>query len=232
MTAQDRINDYWTGRAPAYDAYQQRPERVEADTAAWAEIWEKALPAAPIDVLDVGTGSGHVAMTIAGLGHRVTGIDLSQGMLAAARKHAALAGDAPDFRLGDAVAPDFPDGSFDAIVGRYVMWTLREPATAVANWKRVLRPGGLVVMVDSAWFPDGLDDETQPGVTAFYDAEVRSLLPLAAAKSIDETALALANAGLSDVTVTPLTTIFELDQRYGVSPGHEVQMQFLISARV
>ncbi|MEU4690343.1 class I SAM-dependent methyltransferase [Actinoplanes sp. NPDC023714] len=231
MTAQDRINAYWTGRAPAYDAYQQRPERLDADAAAWAEIWKQALPPAPIDVLDVGTGSGHVAMAVAGLGHRVTGIDLSEGMLAEARKHASAASNPPDFRLGDAVAPDFPDDSFDAIVGRYVMWTLREPATAVANWKRVLRPGGLVVMVDSTWFPDGLDEEMQPGVTAFYDAEVRSMLPLATAKSIDETALALANAGLTDVSVTPLTTIFQLDQEYGVSPGHEVQMQFLISGR-
>ncbi|MEU8243884.1 class I SAM-dependent methyltransferase [Actinoplanes missouriensis] len=232
MTAQDRINAYWTGRAPAYDAYQQRPERLADDRAAWAEIWKQALPPAPLDVLDIGTGSGHVAMSVAGLGHRVTGIDLSEGMLEQARRHAAEVTNAPDFRLGDAVAPDFPDASFDAVVGRYVTWTLREPGTAVANWIRLLRPGGLVAMVDSTWFPDGLDEQTQPGVTAFYDEEVRSLLPLATAKSIDETALVLAASGLKDIKVTPLTTIYDLDQRYGVSPGHEVQMQFLISGRV
>jgi ubiquinone/menaquinone biosynthesis C-methylase UbiE len=232
MTAQDRINAYWTGRAPAYDAYQQRPERVEADRAAWAGIWAEALPPAPADVLDIGTGSGHVAMSVAGLGHRVTGIDLSEGMLEQARKHAATAPNPPVFTAGDAVAPDFPDDSFDAIVGRYVMWTLREPAVAVGNWKRLLRPGGRVLMVDSTWFPDGLDEQMQPGVTEFYDAEVRALLPLATAKSIDETAIALSNAGLSDVSVIPLTSIFQLDQQFGVSPGHEVQMQFLISGRV
>ncbi|MBB2940302.1 ubiquinone/menaquinone biosynthesis C-methylase UbiE [Actinoplanes lutulentus] len=225
MTAQDRINEYWTGRAPAYDAYQQRPERLDADRAAWSEIWEKALPPAPLDVLDVGTGSGYVALTLAGLGHRVTGIDLSEGMLTEARRHGAELSSGPVFRLGDAVAPEFPDGSFDAIVGRYVAWTLRTPGEAVANWIRLLRPGGLVAMVDSTWFADGLD------AAGFYDAEVQSLLPLAAAKSIDETALALANGGLEDVSVTPLTTIFELDNRYGVSPGHEVQMQFMVTGR-
>ncbi|WP_229068202.1 class I SAM-dependent methyltransferase [Actinoplanes sp. DH11] len=277
MTAQDRINEYWTGRAPDYHAYQQRPERFAADNAAWAEIWKEALPPAPLDVLDVGTGSGYVAMTLAGLGHRVTGIDLSTGMLDQARRHAAslpapaefaptsaepapgtakpAPGSAkpaprsaepvpayaaallpsavvpPVFIEGDAVAPDFPDASFDAIVGRYVMWTLRSPEAAIANWKRLLRPDGRIAMIDSTWFPDGLENASE-NFGHFYDEEVRSLLPLAAAKSIDETTIVLANAGLRDVTVTPLTSIMRLDQQHGVAPGHEVQMQFLISGRL
>ncbi|SDS85590.1 class I SAM-dependent methyltransferase [Actinoplanes derwentensis] len=231
MTAQDRINDYWTVRAPSYDADQHRPERLSDDNLAWAEVWSQALPPAPLDVLDVGTGSGQVAFTLAGLGHRVTAVDLSEGMLGQARKHAATATGAPDFQLGDAVAPDFPPGSFDAIVGRYVMWTLRNPAEAVANWIELLRPGGLVAMVDSTWFPNGLDTGAEL-FTASYDDEVRAVLPLAAAKSIDETVLALADAGLREVSATPLTTIYDLDRRHGVSPGHEVQMQFLITARV
>ncbi|MGY8712110.1 class I SAM-dependent methyltransferase, partial [Bradyrhizobium sp. 18BD] len=73
---QDAINDYWTERAPSYDAYQQRAERRDLDVEVWGRAWSAALPPAPAEVLDVGTGSGHVARLLSGLGHRVTGIDL------------------------------------------------------------------------------------------------------------------------------------------------------------
>jgi ubiquinone/menaquinone biosynthesis C-methylase UbiE len=230
MSEQDRINRYWTGRAPAYDDYQQRPDRVGADGRAWADIWAAALPPAPLDVLDVGTGSGQVAMVLAGLGHRVTGIDLSEGMLERARGHAATVENGPDFRLGDAVSPGLPDGSFDAVTGRYVMWTLRAPETAVASWIRLLRPGGTVAVVDSTWFPAGLDNASGD-FAGHYDAEVRAALPLAAATSIDQTAKVLDAAGLKEVAVTPLTSIYELDREHGVAPGHELRMQFLITGR-
>ncbi|MFF5075411.1 class I SAM-dependent methyltransferase [Actinoplanes sp. NPDC000266] len=226
MTAQDRINEYWTGRAPAYDEYQQRPSRLAADTAAWSAVWSGALPFDSGDVLDVGTGSGQVARVLAGLGHRVTGIDLSEGMLDEARKH----GGPVDFRRGDAVDPPFAPAFFDAVVGRYVMWTLRSPESAVANWIRLLRPGGTVAVVDSTWFPDGLDKSSET-FAGFYDESVRAVLPLAASRSIDDTAAVLTRAGLEDVTVAPLATIYELDQRHGVAENHELQLQFLITGR-
>ncbi|GAA0252489.1 class I SAM-dependent methyltransferase [Cryptosporangium japonicum] len=223
MSVQERINSYWTERAPSYDDYQQRPDRLDADREAWGAIWAAALPAAPADVLDVGTGSGQVARTLARLGHRVTGIDLAEGMLARARAY----GDDVLFATGDAVEPPFPPGRFDAVVSRYVMWTLREPALAVANWIRLLRPGGTIAVVDSTWFPEGLD---APGGTFghWYDASVRNALPLAAAASIQRTADVFTAAGLTDVLVTPLPTILALDREFGVAPGHAVRTQYLI----
>ncbi|MDQ6525600.1 class I SAM-dependent methyltransferase [Nocardioides sp. LHD-245] len=228
---QDSINAYWTGRAPAYDDYQQRPERRDHDRAAWAEVFGAALPPAPAAVLDLGTGSGYVALLLAGLGHDVTATDLSEGMLARAQAHAARAEPAPRFLQGDAVAPDFPDASFDAITNRYLMWTLREPERALGNWRRVLRPGGVLALVDSTWFPTGLDRDTSTDFVELYDDGVRALLPLAAATSIDATRDVIAAAGFEDVTVTPLRSILELDRRFGVAPDHEVQLQFLVTAR-
>lgn len=222
------MNAYWTDRARDYDAHQRRPERLARDVEAWSRIWGEALPAAPADVLDLGTGSGFVAFVHAGLGHRVVATDLAEGMIDVARGHAAALPGAPDFRLGDAVEPDFGQGSFDAITSRYLMWTLREPAVALANWRRLLRPGGVLAVVDGLWFPEGLDANPTPGFAASYDGEVRDALPLAEARSIEETAELVRAAGFRDVTVTPLTTILELDREYGVAPGHEVTVQHLI----
>lgn len=223
MSLQTSINDYWTDRAPGYDAYQQRPERRDLDVAAWGRVWASALPATPADVLDVGTGSGHVACLLARLGHRVTGIDLSEGMLSLARSHAADLPHPPRVLAGDAVAPDFPERSFDAIVGRYVMWTLRDPEAAVRNWVRLLRPGGVVAMADSTWFTSGLGP--------LYGDRPAAMLPLAEARSIEETAETLRSGGLTGVRVVPLEEILELDRSHGVAPGHEVRLQYLITGR-
>ncbi|WP_422771486.1 class I SAM-dependent methyltransferase [Plantactinospora sp. WMMC1484] len=230
MSAQDRINAYWAGRAPSYDEYQQRPDRFAADQQAWSAIWEQALPPAPLDVLDVGTGTGQAATVLAGLGHRVTGIDLADGMLERAREHAAAIANGPVIRHGDAVHPDFPAASFDAVTSRYLMWTLREPEVAVANWVRLLRRGGTVAVVDSTWFPHGLDNAPE-NMSAHYDTQVQAVLPLATATSIDQTVAVLEKAGLREVTVTPLTSIYELDRRFGVAPNHDLQMQFLITGQ-
>ncbi|MEO9324250.1 class I SAM-dependent methyltransferase [Nocardioides sp. C4-1] len=219
---QDTINDYWTERAPSYDDYQRRPERRDLDVAAWSQIWSTALPSAPAAVLDVGTGSGHVAFLLAGLGHDVTGIDLADGMLERAREHASGLERAPRFEVGDAVSPPFPSQSFDAVVGRYVMWTLRDPAEAARHWLDLLRPGGTVAMVDSTWFPDGIGD--------LYDGPETDL-PLAESTSIDDSAAVLASAGFAEVAVTPLESIYALDEQHGVAPGHHVQMQYLVTGR-
>ncbi len=228
---QTNIDTYWTGRAPEYDDYQQRTERLSLDQAAWGEVFASALPPAPAAVLDLGTGPGYVALLLASLGYDVTATDLSEGMLERARAHAARVGDgrrAPRFALGDAVAPDFPEESFDAVTNRYLMWTLREPERALAAWRRVLRPGGVLALVDSTWFPEGLDRDNSADFVALYDADVRGALPLAAARSIDATRALVEGAGFADVTVTPLTSILELDRAHGVAPDHEVQMQFLV----
>jgi SAM-dependent methyltransferase len=217
VTQQDRINEYWTWRAPSYDADQEHNDRV-----VWGGIWSRALPG-NLDVLDVGTGSGFVARLLAAAGHRVTGVDLSEGMLDRARVHGGPA----EFRLGDAMDPPFPAGSFDAVVNRYVLWTLGDPRRAVRNWRRLLRPGGRLAVVDGSWFPNGLTTGSGAEFTAGYSG---AELPLASG-SPDLLRELLQAEGFTDVRSEALTDLFEHDQRHGVSPGHRPTLQHLTSAR-
>lgn len=236
---QTRMNKYWSTHAEAYDSNQSaRQERPGAlDT--WARVWGAALPAAPADVLDLGTGSGNVARLLAGLRYDVTGIDLAPGMLARARDKCRADANAPRFLEADAADPPFEPGSFDALTARYLLWTLRDPDRALPAWRKVLRPGGVLVAVDSLWYPEGLraahegaeaTDRDHHFRSAYDDAALERL-PLAEARTIDRMGELLEAAGFTEVAITELPEVMDLDRRYGVAPGHRVQMQYRISGR-
>ena len=232
-TVQPTLTHYWDGRAREYDAHQQSRDRLRVDHAAWGRVFTDALPEAAVDVLDVGTGSGYLAFLLADLGKRVVGTDLSESMLDIARARAAeRAGEgrpAPDFRRDDAVEPSFAPGSFDAVVNRYVMWTLRDPLAALTNWKRLLRPGGTIAVVDAPWFPYGIEANPTEGFAEHYSAGVARELPLAESSSIEDTVAVVRQAGFLHVTATPLTEILEIDTARGAVPGHHVQLQHVIT---
>ncbi|NWN87641.1 MAG: methyltransferase domain-containing protein [Micrococcaceae bacterium] len=233
-SVQSQINRYWNHRARAYDAHQQRDDRLDADQAVWTRVLTQALPDDAKDVLDLGTGSGYLAFLLADLGYTVTATDLSEGMLAVAadraRERTGEHQPNPTFAVGDAVAPEFDPKSFDVITNRYVMWTLRDPLAALFNWKQLLRPGGQLLLVDAPWFPNGIEANTTDGFVEHYGGTVAEELPLAEARSIDDTVAIIRQAGFQQVTATPLTEVFTLDQATGVAPGHHVQMQHLITA--
>ena len=96
-------------------------------------------------VLDVGTGTGVVAITARRLGAKVVGLDLTPALLAQARESAAAA-DYGDiiWQEGDAEALPFSDASFDGVLSQFGHMFAPRPEVAIAEMLRVLKPGGII----------------------------------------------------------------------------------------
>jgi SAM-dependent methyltransferase len=182
----------WDERAGTYGALMARATRPAIEP-----LLEAAGVTAGARVLDVGTGPGHLAAAAAARGARVTGADLSEGMLAIARRRYPEL----DFVQADAEDLPFADGAFDAVIAAFVVNHLPEPERAAAEWARV---GGRVAL--AMWGPEeevahiglptaasaGLDPGFPPGPSAARFADR------------DELARLLRSAGLTHVTVDDL----------------------------
>jgi ubiquinone/menaquinone biosynthesis C-methylase UbiE len=106
-------------------------------------------------VLEVAVGTGR---NLPGYPAEVTltGIELSPAMLAIARQRAADLGRDVDLRDGDAERLPFDDASFDTVVCSLSLCTIPSPAAAIGEMRRVLRPGGRLLLLDhigSTWPP-------------------------------------------------------------------------------
>ncbi|HKV53572.1 MAG TPA: class I SAM-dependent methyltransferase, partial [Candidatus Binataceae bacterium] len=128
-------------------------------------------------------------------GHRVIGIDVAPSMLEEARRKAAALGLAVDFRDGDAEAPNFPDRSFDLIVERHVLWTLPNPESAVQAWRRLLRIGGRLILIEGHWH--GMEPREE------Y-AKMHDQLPLFGGRPEDDLAALIRSCGFASVATEPV----------------------------
>lgn len=224
----------WESGARHYDEAPRHGIRHDDEWVAWRRLVAAILgdPShAEVPrrrVLDVGTGTGVLALLAAELGHEVAGVDLSEAMLAEAQRKAMGAGLAVDWRVAD--AEDLPGdlAGFDAVISRHLMWTLPHPERALAGWRAVARPGGLVAVIDGvyarkrrpmSWLARGAaavverrrrGEDHDHG----YSPETYGLLPLAHQHDTRAIEALLRGAGLEQVRTRPLTEVDRVERSH------------------
>src|SRR6201996_3915987 len=101
-------------------------------------------------------GPGLIARAMAPRGDSVLGLDLTPAMVEKARAEATAAGvENVSFELGDATALDLPDDSFDGAVTRFSLHHIPAPVRVLEEMRRVVKPGGYVVVADHVTDDDG-----------------------------------------------------------------------------
>ncbi|AUX07829.1 SAM-dependent methyltransferase [Halalkaliarchaeum desulfuricum] len=120
-----------------------------------AALVEKTAVSPEDEVLDVGCGTGNVAITAARRGASVTGIDISPTLLEQARTNAETAGvEDVSWQEGDATALPFEDNSFDVVLSNLGHMYGDPPEAATRELLRVTRPGGRIGV--TSWTPSSL----------------------------------------------------------------------------
>jgi ubiquinone/menaquinone biosynthesis C-methylase UbiE len=138
----------YTLLAPLYDRVAGfRPQRQRS-----MELLD-ARPGERILIDGCGTGSDLAFLPAEA---EVTATDLTPAMVQRTRHRALILGRTVDARVMDAQALQFADGSFDAVVLHLILAVVPDPAAAIREAARVLRPGGRAVVFDK-WVPDDAD---------------------------------------------------------------------------
>ncbi|MEM7049296.1 MAG: methyltransferase domain-containing protein [Acidobacteriota bacterium] len=157
-------------------------------------------------VLDVGCGTGAESARLATHGLRTIGMDLSIGLLAAARSRGGAKPDGPALSAGDALELPFSDASFDGCRTERVLQHVADPARAVAELVRVCRRGGRVAISEPDWGTLAIDLDDQ-GLTRKVLAAACDLVPQG---WIGRRLPALMrSAGLAEVTTEAHTLVVE-----------------------
>jgi demethylmenaquinone methyltransferase/2-methoxy-6-polyprenyl-1,4-benzoquinol methylase len=102
-------------------------------------------------VLDVGTGTGDFLPLLAGRGCQAVGADFSLPMMRAGREKLARASAPVSLVAGDAMRLPFPDATFDGLVNGFLLRNVADLDAALAEMRRVLKPGGLAVCLEITW---------------------------------------------------------------------------------
>jgi ubiquinone/menaquinone biosynthesis C-methylase UbiE len=215
---------HWGRRAAHFDEDFGHSIRTEAERAAWNRVFDLALGGRnTLEVLDVGCGTGFLSLELAARGHSVTGIDFVPEMLALAIQKAATSGAAIRFEEADAENLPFDSGSFDLVVTRHVLWTLPHPEAAIDEWKRVLRPGGRLVVIDGQPLVAPGEEQVASARRSAEYAPISDRLPFLMGQPQDAIEALFRNHGLADVDGDPLADVIMAQNQRAADEGEELR---------
>ncbi len=171
-----QVEEMFDSIAPSYD-FMNRAMTMGID-----KLWRRSavrtlarLEPRPRTVVDIATGTGDLAISLARAlpEARITGVDLSEGMLAVGRRKVEEAGlaDRISFRRGDGLALPVDSDSADAVTIAYGIRNFADIPGGYREMLRVLRPGGALVVLE-------LSTPVQPVPAALYRLYTRTLIPL------------------------------------------------------
>lgn len=147
-TRQEKAGEYFSANAASWD--QLRSLHVP-DRAVEAAVLEVVGNRPFQSMLDLGTGTGRLLEILSPLYNRGVGVDLSREMLAVARANLDRAGVTnAQVRLGDIFATQLDRNAFDLVTMHQVLHYLDDPARAIREAAKLLRPAGRLIVVDFA----------------------------------------------------------------------------------
>ena len=166
--ARERLRAFWA-------SYDLSTEGAPEESPMWEALFRQHIPYRS-KVADLGAGTGYCSMLLAQMGYSVMALDWSEKRLAQVHDKAQAAGQRRLLtQIADVERMPINEESFDAVVARQVLWTLLRPQEALAEWRRVLKPGGAAIV-----------DFHPAKPCAAYDQALLEMLPMRGVESSEQ----------------------------------------------
>lgn len=224
----EAIKEKWDESSQSYDNYHGHGIKSNEERSAWKQSFQRVLGTDKLKVLDVGCGTGEISILLAEMGHQVTGIDLSHKMLERARSKAKDSNIEAVFEPGDAESLVYRDDTFDVVLNRHLLWTLPHPKEALKEWKRVLKPGGKVILIDGLWRDGSWENKVRCMIGDFcililehknpwkgtYSKQIESALPHMGGMKASTVRSYLEEADFKEIDLESLKEIMDIQRRF------------------
>jgi len=180
MDSLERTRQEFTRQAAHFASSAATTDRQQA-----LRVVDALGPAASGRVLDVACGPGIVTAEVAAWAREVVAFDLTPEMLGKARERCERAGrHNVTFREGSATHLPFADDTFDGVVTRLSFHHFDDPARALAEMRRVTKPGGTLVVADVTSSEDRQKSDLQNAIEILRDPSHTRMLPVSELMSL------------------------------------------------